>query len=120
MGRVVEAVPGTPIIMANLIRSLFGTSDEQNMWRVKLHDDPEAFGRLMARWERPIQRLCARMTGDPHRAEDLAQTAFVRVFARRANWEPSGRFSTFLWRIALNLCYDEARRIHRRGECSLE
>ena len=96
--------------MANLIRSLFGASDEQMMWRVKLHDDPQAFARLVSRWERPIQRLCARMTGDAHRAEDLAQTAFVRVFARRADWEPAGRFSTFLWRIALNLCYDELRR----------
>jgi RNA polymerase sigma-70 factor (ECF subfamily) len=106
--------------MANLIRSLFGTSDEQMMWRVKLDDDPQAFGQLMARWERPIQRLCERMVGDPHRAEDLSQTAFVRVFARRADWEPTGRFSTFLWRIALNLCHDELRRNRRRGECSLD
>jgi RNA polymerase sigma-70 factor (ECF subfamily) len=106
--------------MANFIRSLFGANDEQMMWRVKLHDDAHAFGQLMARWERPIQRLCARMVGDPHRAEDLAQTAFVRVFARRADWEPTGRFSTFLWRIALNLCHDELRRTRRRGECSLE
>src|ERR1043166_6121877 len=106
--------------MASLIRSLFGGSDEQMMLRVKSHDDSEAFARLVTRWERPIQRLCARMTGDAHRAEDLAQTVFVRVFARRADWEPAGRFSTFLWRIALNLCHDELRRIRRRGECSLE
>jgi RNA polymerase sigma-70 factor (ECF subfamily) len=106
--------------MASLIRSLFGATDEQMMWRVKLDDDPQAFGRLVARWEQPIQRLCARMTGDLHRAEDLAQTVFVRVFARRAEWEPTARFSTFLWRIALNLCHDDLRRTRRRGECSLE
>jgi RNA polymerase sigma-70 factor (ECF subfamily) len=106
--------------MASLLKTLFGASDEQMMWRVKLDDDPQAFGRLMARWERPIQRLCARMTGDQHRAEDLAQTVFVRVFARRADWEPTGRFSTFLWQIALNLCRDDLRRTRRRGESSLE
>ena len=106
--------------MRKLISSLFSANDEQTMWRVKLAGDPEAFARLMARWELPIQRLCARMTGDPHRAEDLTQTAFTRVFARRTDWEPTGRFSTFLWRIALNLCHDEMRRINRRGECSLE
>ena len=106
--------------MAKLITSLFAASDEQMMWRVKMHDDPQAFARLVARWEKPIQRLCARMTGDPHRAEDLTQTAFARVFARRANWEPSGKFSTFLWRIALNLCYDDLRQTQRRGECSLD
>jgi len=106
--------------MARLITSLFAASDEQTMWRVKMYDDSQAFARLVARWEKPIQRLCARMTGDPHRAEDLTQTAFARVFARRANWEPSGRFSTFLWRIALNLCYDDLRQTQRRGECSLD
>ena len=106
--------------MGRSLTSLFSPSDEQMMWRVKLQDDPQAFARLVARWEKPIQRLCARMTGDAHRAEDLAQTAFARVFAGRANWQPAGRFSTFLWRIALNLCHDEARRSRRRGEFSLD
>jgi RNA polymerase sigma-70 factor (ECF subfamily) len=90
------------------------------MWRVKTLDDPQAFARLVSRWEGPIRRLCARMTGDPHRAEDLTQTAFARVFAARTDWQPSGKFSTFLWRIALNLCHDELRKTRRRGECSLE
>jgi RNA polymerase sigma-70 factor (ECF subfamily) len=95
-------------------------SDEQAMWRVKMDDDPQAFARLVERWQKPIRGLCARMLGDAHRAEDLTQEAFVRVFARRKDYEPVGRFSTFLWRIALNLCYDELRKINRRGESSLE
>jgi RNA polymerase sigma-70 factor (ECF subfamily) len=106
--------------MSRFITSLFAASDEQAMWRVKMQDDSQAFARLVSRWEGPIQRLCARMTGDPHRAEDLTQTTFARVFARRADWEPAGKFSTFLWRIAVNLCHDELRNIKRRGECSLE
>ena len=100
--------------------SLLAISDEQAMWRVKMDDDPQAFARLVERWERPIQRLCVKMLGDAHRAEDLTQEAFARVFARRKDYEPAGRFSTFLWRIALNLCYDELRKINRRGESSLE
>src|SRR6266850_2920777 len=99
---------------------LFSARDEQLMWRVKLEDDHHAFAGLMLRWRKPIENLCARMTGDVHRAEDLAQTAFTRVFARRADWEPTAKFSTFLWRIALNLCHDELRSRQRRGECSLE
>ena len=90
------------------------------MWRVKMDDDAEAFADLVARWEKPIQRLCARMLGDIHRGEDLTQEAFARVFARRKNYEPTSRFSTFLWRVALNLCYDELRKINRRGEFSLD
>ncbi|HEY2952123.1 MAG TPA: RNA polymerase sigma factor [Verrucomicrobiae bacterium] len=95
-------------------------TDEQAMWRVKMQDDPEAFAHLVARWEKPVQRLGLRLTGDAHRGEDLAQETFARLFARRKTYEPSGRFSTFLWRLALNLCYDELRRIKRRGELSLE
>ncbi len=98
----------------------FSLTDEQAMWRVQTADDPAAFARLVERWEAPIQRLCARMTGDLHRAEDLAQEAFSRVFSRRRDFQPSGRFSTWLWRIAINLCHDEIRRRHRRPEWLME
>lgn len=100
--------------------SLFAISDEQAMWRVQMQDDPEAFAVLVERWEGPIQNLCTRMLGDTHRGEDLAQEAFTKVFARRKEYVPNGKFSTFLWRVALNLCYDELRKRHRRRETSLE
>jgi len=48
-------------------------TDEQAMWRVQAHDDPEAFAAIVGRWQGPIRNLCLRMTGDLHRAEDLAQ-----------------------------------------------
>jgi len=104
----------------SMLSPLLTITDEQAMWRVKMDDDPQAFARLVERWQGPIQRLCIKMLGDAHRAEDLTQEAFARVFARRKDYEPAGRFSTFLWRIALNLCYDELRKIKRRGESSLE
>ncbi len=102
------------------LRSLFAISDEQAMWRVQTEDDERAFAQLVRRWEGPIQRLCWRMTGDAHRGEDLAQETFARVFAKRKDYQPSGKFSTWLWRIALNLCYDELRRRQRREESSLD
>src|SRR5207244_7775949 len=75
---------------------LFSARDEQLMWRVKLKDDDHAFADLMLRWRKPVESLCARMTGDVHRAEDLAQTAFTRVFARRADCERTAKFSRVL------------------------
>src|SRR5580765_5476723 len=102
------------------LRSLFAISDEQAMWRVQTQDDEGAFAQLLRRWEGPIQRLCVRMTGDVHRGEDLAQETFLRVFARRKDYQANGKFSTWLWRIALNLCYDELRMRQRRSESSLE
>jgi RNA polymerase sigma-70 factor, ECF subfamily len=102
------------------VTAFFSTSDEQLMWRVKLEGDPHAFADLMKRWEKPLQNLCTRMTGDPHKAQDLTQAAFVRLYSARARWEPEGKFSTFLWRIALNLCHDDLRKSKRLSECSLE
>jgi RNA polymerase sigma-70 factor (ECF subfamily) len=102
------------------LRSLFGITDGQAMWRVQTQDDEHAFAQLVRRWEGPVQRLCVRMTGDAHRGEDLAQEAFVRVFAKRKDYEPTGKFSTWLWRIALNLCYDELRRRQRQEEAPLD
>ena len=102
------------------LRSFFGISDEQAMWRVQHLDDEAAFAQLVRRWEGPIQRLCERMTGDAHAAEDLAQETFVRVFARRKDYQAEGKFSTWLWRIALNLCYDELRRRQRRETNTFE
>jgi len=95
-------------------------SDEQAMWRVQMQDDERAFAQLVRRWEGPLQRVCMRMLGDEHRGQDLAQETFVRVFAKRQEFEADGKFSTWIWRIALNLCYDELRRRTRRSESSLD
>src|SRR5262245_38852148 len=99
---------------------IFAVSDEQAMWRVQTQDDESAFASLVRRWEGPIQRLCVRMTGDEAEGEDLAQEAFIRVFAKRSEYRAGGKFSTWLWRIALNLCHDALRRRSRRDELSLE
>jgi RNA polymerase sigma-70 factor, ECF subfamily len=106
-------------LIANLFSSASVLTDEQAMWRVQMQDDHGAFAELVRRWEEPIRHLCARMTGDEHRGEDLAQETFVRVFAGRAAFDPGRRFSTWLWRIALNLCHDEQRRANRRQELFL-
>jgi RNA polymerase sigma-70 factor, ECF subfamily len=100
----------------SILSLLCARTDEESMCRVKAQDDHQEFARLVKRWEGPIRRLCTRMTGDPHRGEDLKQEVFLRVFERRKDYQPTGRFSTYLWRIALNLCRDELRRRERRKE----
>lgn len=82
--------------MASIISlpGLPGASDEQAMLQVKERGDCEAFAELMRRWEKPIQRLATRMTGDSHRGQDVAQDVFARLFARRDRYQPSGKFST--------------------------
>jgi RNA polymerase sigma-70 factor (ECF subfamily) len=102
------------------LRALFSVSDEQAMRRVQRQDDDAAFAQLVRRWERPIQNLCIRMLGDTRAGEDLAQETFLRVFSKRAEFRADATFSTWIWRIALNLCYDELRRKSRRNEMSLD
>jgi RNA polymerase sigma-70 factor (ECF subfamily) len=97
-------------------QKLLGTTDEQLMWRTAIQDDETAFTGLVYRWQPPILRLCRRMIGDLHRAEDLTQETFSRVFSNRKSYQQKSRFSTWLWRIALNLCYDELRAPQRREE----
>lgn len=106
--------------MPNVFPPLFALTDEQAMWRVQTQDDEAAFDHLVRRWEIPIRRLCTRMTGDEHRGEDLTQEAFTRLYARRKLYQPTAKFSTYLWRIALNLCHDELRRVKRRGEAPFD
>ena len=94
-------------------------TDEQAMRDVQLTGDPAAFASLVRRWEVPIRRLCVRMTGDQHRGEDLAQETFARVFANRHQYVQGRRFSTWLWRIAVNCCLEDGRRNQRRDELIL-
>ena len=101
------------------LKSLFAPSDEQLMWRVQTADDHGAFASLVHRWEEPIRRLCARLTGDLHRAEDLAQEVFARLFVHRQAFRQGSKFSTYLWRCALNHSYSELRRPRYRHETVL-
>ena len=96
--------------------SFLPMTDEQAISNMQSGEDDQAFTHLVRRWREPILRLCSRMMGDEQRGEDLTQETFARVFARRMDFRPEAKFSTWLWRIALNLCYDEIRKRRRRGE----
>jgi len=102
------------------LASWFSLTDEQAMVRARTAADLHAFGLLVDRWRKRIYNLCFRMTGSTHTAEDITQEVFVKIFDRRQVYDPTKRFSTWLWRIALNLCYDELRRVQRRHELSLD
>ena len=98
-------------------RSSFeGVADEAVMDAVRRAGDGDALAELMRRWHAPLRDLCLRMTGRGHLGDELAQEAFVRVFLNRERFEPTRRFSTWIWRIALNLCHDTHRREIRRAE----
>ena len=89
--------------------------DETLMARVRDKDCESTFGQLFQRWSQPIRRLCYRMTGNWEDAEDLTQDVFSSLFKYRKRYQVRSRFSTYLWKIALNRCRDFSRQKKRRG-----
>ena len=91
-------------------------SDAEMMLRVKAGDD-SAFDYLVQKYRRPIISFMYRMAHNSAAAEDLAQEVFLRVYRSRSNYEPSAKFSTWLYRIATNLGVNFARDTrHERPE----
>ena len=84
-------------------------SDETLMRAVSENDDSKAFGQLSFRWHLPIQRLCYRMVGSWQDAEDLTQEVFTKLFFYRHRYRQKARFSSYVWRIAINQCNDFLR-----------
>src|SRR6266496_1316240 len=91
-------------------------SDAEVMLRVKAGDD-SAFDYLVQKYRRPIVSFMYRMAHNSATAEELAQEVFLRVYRSRGNYEPSAKFSTWLYRIATNLGVNHARDTrHERAE----
>jgi RNA polymerase sigma-70 factor (ECF subfamily) len=92
------------------------SSDAEVMLRVKAGDD-SAFAYLVQKYRRPMISFMYRMARNSGAAEDLAQEVFLRVYRSRENYEPSAKFSTWLYRIATNLAVNYARDTrHERRE----
>ncbi len=76
--------------------------------------DSAAFDALFARWAGPLLRFLERIVHDAATAEELVQDAFLRVHNARDRYVPEAKFSTWLYRIASNLAFNELRRPRRR------
>lgn len=73
--------------------------------------DRRAFDRIVARYGPLALRLAARIAPDRQSAEDIAQEAMVRIWHRAADFDARrARFTTWLYRIVVNLCIDLRRK----------
>ena len=75
--------------------------------------DVESFNQLIVRWERPIYALAYRVIGKEEDARDVCQDAFLRAYRALPGFKGQAKFSSWLYRIALNLCRDWIRRQRR-------
>lgn len=72
--------------------------------------DVESFGALAARHQQGLHQLCHRMLGDAEAARDATQDVLLKVFRSAAGFQPQGKVSTWLYRIAVNHCLNRLRR----------
>ena len=75
--------------------------------------DLDSFNQLILRWERPIYALAYRVIGREEDARDVVQETFLRAFRALPGFKGQAKFSSWLYRIALNLCRDWIRRKRR-------
>ncbi|MBY6038343.1 RNA polymerase sigma factor SigW [Fictibacillus nanhaiensis] len=72
--------------------------------------DQEAFEGIVDLFKDKIYRHCFRMVGNGHEAEDLAQETFLRAYRNIDKYNNEFKFSTWIFRIATNLCIDRLRK----------
>jgi RNA polymerase sigma-70 factor (ECF subfamily) len=82
--------------------------------------DQEAFAELVRLYERRVYNLAYRMTNNADDAWDISQEVFLRVHAALPKFRGDSSFSTWLYRIAANVCLDELRRRKRQEAVSLD
>jgi len=75
--------------------------------------DLDSFNQLVLRWERPIYALAYRVIGREEDARDVAQETVLRAFRALSGFKGQAKFSSWLYRITLNLCRDWIRRERR-------
>jgi RNA polymerase sigma-70 factor (ECF subfamily) len=75
--------------------------------------DLDSFNELVSRWERPIFALAFRTLGREEDARDVVQEAFLRAYRGLRGFKGEAKFSSWLYRITLNLCRDWIRKQRR-------
>ena len=87
-------------------------TDEELVAR-SIGGDPDSFNELIHRWERPIYALAYRQLRREEDARDVCQETFLRAYRALHGFRGQAKFSSWLYRITLNLCRDWIRRERR-------
>ena len=92
--------------------------DERRLVERLIARDEHAFNALVRAYERRVFALVLRMIGSRAEAEDLAQEVFVQVFKAIGSFRGESKLSTWIYRIAINLCKNRTKylRVRHAGE----
>jgi RNA polymerase sigma-70 factor, ECF subfamily len=79
-----------------------------------------AFNHLVTRWQKPIHRFAFRYFADNNDAADITQKTFIKAYQSLDSLQDTDKFSSWIYRIASNLCIDETRRNGKQKSSPLE
>ena len=100
-------------LMAESVQQFINTeateASDNHLIARTLAGETEAFSILVRRWERPIYSLTLRMLGRDEDARDACQEAFLAAFRNLAKFRGDAKFSSWMYRIALNACHTRLR-----------
>jgi RNA polymerase sigma-70 factor (ECF subfamily) len=88
--------------------------DDEGLVRQAQRGDQEAFAELVTRHQRYVYNLAYRLLRDVDEAEDLAQEAFLRAWQGLGGFRGEAKFTTWLYRIVTNLCYNRLAGLRRQ------
>src|SRR5918998_4526217 len=88
-------------------------SSDEELVTLSQGGDLDSFNQLVLRWERPIYALAYRVIGREEEARDVCQEAFLRAYRALPGFKGEAKFSSWLYRITLNLCRDWIRKERR-------
>lgn len=83
---------------------------EKRLTKQALKGDQTAFAEIVELYKDKIFHLAYRMLSNRHEAEDVVQETFLRVYKNLDRYDPHQKFSTWIYRIATNLCIDRLRK----------
>jgi len=97
-----------------------GGVDERALIRRAQRGDREAFEELVRLYDQEVLRLALKLVRSPEEAQDLYQEAFLKVYRSIGKFRLESRFSTWLYRVVMNVFYDHLRRQRSRAEVPAE
>jgi len=90
--------------------------EERALIRAAQRGDRAAFEQLVRRYENQVLRLAWQLVRSEEEARDLYQEAFLKIYRSLHRFRFESRFSTWIYRIVMNVCLDHLRRTARRKE----
>ncbi len=89
---------------------IFKDQDDGVLFLLFQQGNNSCFEKILQKYKKPLVNFIYRIVGDITDAEDLAQEVFLKIYVNKDKYKPKANFSTWLYKIAINVCIDHKRK----------